>query len=295
MTAAVAPSLLRAFLRRWRAAARRKLSGSHAGEFFSRFRGRGLEFEELRAYQPGDDVRDIAWTATARLGEPVVKVNRETRGRTVWIVGEDSPRLDFGFGGTQQLDDPWAGKAKRRTWLETITFLTQIALYSGDRVGLAFVGASSQLEPPRRNPLRVNAALARLAESSPVDVDPWRVLERASRRRGLVIAVADFLDHALVDRLARIARRHEVVAVQIVDPWERELPNVGLVRWRDSANSRNVVVDTSQPRYRVQFAAEVQRRDAALRRRLASLRVPRVVVRTDAPVFASLAASWPTR
>jgi len=150
-------------------------------------------------------------------------------------------------------------------------------------------------EPPRRNPLRVNAALARLAESSSGGVDPWRVLERASRRRGLVVAVADFLDDDLVDRLARIARRHEIVAVQIVDPWERELPNIGLVRWCDSANGRNVVVDTSQPRYRAQFAAEVQRRDAALRRRLASLRVPRVVVRTDAPVFASLAVSWPTR
>jgi uncharacterized protein (DUF58 family) len=294
VTPAVEPVLLRAFLRRWKAAARRKLSGSHSGEFFSRFRGRGLEFEELRLYQPGDDVRDIAWTATARLGEPIVKVNRETRGRTVWLLAEDSPRLDFGFGGCE-VDDAWVGRAKRRAWLEAITILAQTARYSGDRVGLAVVGDRSLLEPPRRNPVRINAALARLSELDSSGTDPWRVLERTSRRRGLVIAVADYLDRTVIDRLSRIARKHEVVAVQIVDPWERELPRAGLIRWSDAVTGKLVVVDTSDPRFHKQFEVEAKRRDESLRRRLASLRIPRVVVRTEASTFACLAAGWPRR
>lgn len=294
MIPAVEPALLRAFLRRWRGAARRKLSGTHSGEFFSRFRGRGLEFEELRLYQPGDDVRDIAWTATARLGEPIVKVNRETRGRTVWLLAEDSPRLDFGFGGCE-VGDPWVGLAKRRAWLEALTILAQTARYSGDRVGLAVVGVRSLLEPPRRNPVRINAALARLSELESSGTDPWRVLERTTRRRGLVVAVADYLDRAIIDRLARIARKHEVVAVQIVDPWERELPKSGMVRWRDAVTSKIVVVDTSDHRFRKEFEADANRRDETLRRRLASLRIPRVLVRTEASTFACLAAGWPRR
>jgi uncharacterized protein (DUF58 family) len=290
----IEPALLRAFLRRWRAAARRKLSGSHSGEFFSRFRGRGLEFEELRLYQPGDDVRDIAWTATARLGEPIVKVNRETRGRTVWLLAEDSPRLEFGFGGCE-VGDPWVGRAKRRAWLETITILAQTARYSGDRVGLTVVGDRLLLEPPRRNPVRINAALAQLSEFESHGVDPWQVLERTSRQRGLVVAVADYLDGAVVDRLSRVARKHEVVAVQIVDPWERELPKAGLIRWRDAVTGTLVVVDTSDQHFRKQFEVEAKRRDESLRRRLATLRIPRVVVRTEASTFACLARGWPRR
>jgi uncharacterized protein (DUF58 family) len=294
VTATLAPGLLRAFLRKWRAAARRKLSGSQSGEFFSRFRGRGLEFEELRAYQPGDDVRDIAWTATARLGEPVVKVNRETRGRTVWILGDDSPRLDFGFGGVVDRDDPWAGRAKRRAWLEAMTFLSQAAFHSGDRVGVAVVGGQVRLEPPRRNPLRLAAALAELGESASADIDPWKVLERTARRRGTVVAVSDFMEADLLDRLARLARRHEMIAVQIVDPWERELPDVGLVRWRDAVTGRAVLVDTGDERFRNQFAAEAKRREEQTRRRLASLRIPRVAVRTDVEAFSALVAGWPS-
>ena len=291
MITTVEPHLVRAFLKRWRAAARKKLSGSEAGDFFSRFRGRGLEFEELRAYQPGDDVRDIAWSATARLGEPFVKVNRETRGRTVWLLAEDSPRLDFGFGGTGS-GDPWAGRAKRRAWLEGLAILSQTAVHAGDRCGLAVVGSRRLLQPPRRTSLRFGA----LTEERPgPSLDPWRILERTSRRRGLVVALGDFMDSGFVDRLLRLASRHDVIAVQIVDSWERELPNTGLVRWRDASTGWTAVVDTSNPRYRRQFAEEVQRRDEALRRRLASRWIPRVVVLTDASAFACLAAGWPRR
>lgn len=294
MTDAVDPVMLRAFLRRWRAAARRKLSDSQSGEFFSRYRGRGLEFEELRAYQPGDDVRDIAWTATARLGEPIVKVNRESRGRTVWLLADDSPRLDFGFGGCD-VGDPWAGRAKRRSWMEALTILAQAARYTGDRIGLAIVGNRSQLVPPRRNPTKIISALADQADGSSTDVDPWRILERTTRRRGLIVAVSDFLDLTVVERLARIARRHEIVAVQIVDPWEKELPRVGLVRWRDAVTGNVAVVDTDHQRFREQFSLEAKRRDERLLRRLTFLRIPRVIVGTSASPFASLAAGWPSR
>lgn len=287
MTPSIEPHLLRAFLKRWRLAARKQLSGWEAGEFFSRYRGRGLEFEELRSYQPGDDVRDIAWTATARLGHPIVKVNREARGRSVWLLAEDSPRLDFGFGGTTG-GDPWASRAKRRTWLETLTILSQAAIHSGDRVGLAVVGSRTFLQPPSRTTLRLD-----MNANQPID--PWRVLERTSRRRRTVIAVADFIEPQFLDRLARIGRRHEIIAVQVIDPWERELPNVGLVRWRDASLGTTVVVDTSHPPYRRQFAEAVKNRDEQLRRRLSSLRIPRVVVRTEASAFACLAAGWPTR
>jgi uncharacterized protein (DUF58 family) len=294
MIPGVEPAKLRAFLRRWRAAARRKLSGSHEGDFFSRYRGRGLEFEELRAYQPGDDVRDIAWSATARLGEPIVKVNRETRGRTVWLLAEDSPRLDFGFGGCNA-GDPWAGRAKRRAWLETLAIISQAASFSGDRMGLAIVGAYPWLEPPRKSSNKIISALMEHSELNPSNVDPWRVLERTIRRRGLIVAVGDYLESTFIERLARLARRHEIVAVQIVDPWETELPRLGLVRWRDAAAGSVVVVDTNDRAFRDQFEAEAKRRNQTLLRRLTFHQIPRVTVRTNASAFASLAAGWPIR
>ena len=107
--------------------------------------------------------------------------------------------------------------------------------------------------------------------------------------------IADYLDGAVIDRLSRVARKHEVVAVQIVDSWERELPHAGLIRWRDAVTGKLVVVDASDERFRKQFEVEAKRRDESLRRRLASLRIPRVVVRTEASTFACLAAGWPRR
>jgi uncharacterized protein (DUF58 family) len=236
-----------------------------AGEYSSAFRGRGVEFAEVREYQPGDDIRTIDWNVTARLGSAYVKRYLEERELTVVFVVDQS--ASGGFGSRVRTRSDLAA--------EVVAVLAFAAARNNDRVGLLLatdrVEAYTQPRKGRRHALRVvSELLAFTPEARGTDLDvPLSTLESSLRRRAVVFVVSDFLATGYEPALARLARRHDVVAIQIVDPRERELPDVGLVTLWDPETGDWRVVDTADRRVRERFAERAQAFDRALERMLA--------------------------
>jgi uncharacterized protein (DUF58 family) len=236
-----------------------------AGEYSSAFRGRGVEFAEVREYQPGDDIRTIDWNVTARLGSAYVKRYLEERELTVVFVVDRS--ASGGFGSRVRTRSDLAA--------EVVAVLAFAAARNNDRVGLLLatdrVEAYTQPRKGRRHALRVMCELlAFTPEARGTDLDiPLSTLESSLRRRAVVFVVSDFLATGYEPALARLARRHDVVAIQIVDPRERELPDVGLVTLWDPETGDWRVVDTADRRVRERFAERAQAFDRGLERMLA--------------------------
>ncbi|HZE74260.1 MAG TPA: DUF58 domain-containing protein [Gemmatimonadales bacterium] len=233
-----------------------------AGEYSAAFRGRGVEFAEVREYQPGDDVRTIDWNVTARLGSAYVKRFLEERELTVLFVVDYSASGAF---GTQQ-------RTKRGLAVEVCAVLSLAAARSNDRVGAAFF--TDRLEryvPPRKGRRHVLRVIGELLAYQPVargtDIATGLLtLEPLLRRRSVLFVVSDFLSPGWGPILGRLARRHDVIAVQLVDPRERELPEVGLVALRDAETDDWAWVDTSSPAVQAHVRARVAGFDAELDR-----------------------------
>jgi uncharacterized protein (DUF58 family) len=215
-----------------------------AGQYHSAFRGRGMEFEEVRPYQIGDDVRTIDWNVSARFGEPYVKVFREERELTVLLVVDLSASQSFGT--REQL--------KRDLVAELGATLAFSAIKNNDKVGLVcFTDRVEKFVPPRKGTGHVASALDHV--------------NRMLRRRAVVFVISDFQDTGY-ERVLRMAkRRHDVILVSVSDPREQALPNVGLVEVTDSETGRRVVVDTASARWREAY--ERQGTEAVERRRRA--------------------------
>jgi uncharacterized protein (DUF58 family) len=233
-----------------------------AGEYSAAFRGRGVEFAEVREYQPGDDVRTIDWNVTARLGSAYVKRFLEERELTVLFVVDYSASGAF---GTQQ-------RTKRGLAVEVCAVLSLAAARSNDRVGAAFF--TDRLEryvPPRKGRRHVLRVIGELLAYQPVArgtdlATGLLTLEPLLRRRSVLFVVSDFLSPGWGPILGRLARRHDVIAVQLVDPRERELPEVGLVALRDAETDDWAWVDTSSPAVQAYVRARVAGFDAELER-----------------------------
>lgn len=229
-----------------------------AGEYSSAFRGRGVEFAEVREYQPGDDVRTIDWNVTARLGTAYVKRFLEERELTVLFVVDYSASGAFGTGH----------RTKRALATEVCAVIALAAARSNDRVGAAFVtdGLERYIPPRkgRRQVLRVvSELLAYEPKASGTDLaTSLLVLEPLLRRRSVLFVVSDFVAENWGPILGRLSRRHDVIAVQLVDPRERELPDVGVVALRDAETNDWCYVDTSSPAVQTHVRAQVAAFDA---------------------------------
>lgn len=253
----------------------RLVSTALAGGYRSTFRGSGLEFEEVRPYMPGDDVRSIDWNVTARAGEAYIKSFREERELTLNLVVDAGATMDFGSQG-------WS---KREAAAQLVCLLAFIAMRHSDRVGLTLFGDEplAHLRPQkgRGHALR----LVREVLSAPIsegDTDLLAVLEqvnRAVRGRSVLFLVSDFLgllhgdSQACVDELSRLSRRHDVIAVRVVDPLEEELPAAGLVRLAGIAGGARRVVDASAAAVRQRWCDEATERREAIEDLLARGRV----------------------
>ncbi len=264
------------------------------GEYHSAFRGRGIEFAEVRPYQVGDDVRTIDWNVSARTGEPYVKLFDEEREQTLVPAVDVSGSEDFGSGV----------QAKRDLAAEVCAVLGFSALQSGDRVGLVlFTEAVERFVPPQKGKRHVLRVLRDLYAHAPrsrgTDVaGALDHLMRVVRRRAIVVLVSDFMvadPDALARALRRTSRRHDLVAVRVVDPREEALPAVGLLRVADAETGVEAVVDTSSPAVRKAFAKRAAARAARTEAMLASSRVDHVTVRTDADYVDPLAAFFRRR
>lgn len=275
-TARPSPELLRQ-VRRLEIHARRQVANLFLGQYRSVFRGRGLEFSEVREYQPGDDVRIIDWNVTARMGAPFVKKFVEERELTVMLAIDVSASQRFGT----------AARRKDEVAAELAALLAFAAVENQDRVGLlAFSDRIENYLPPRkgsRHALRlVRDLLCLSTESDATDIGAAAAyLERALRRRAIVFVISDFLDEGFERALRHAAHRHDVIALALTDPRELTLPAVGLLEAEDAETGERVWVDAGSDAVRTLFA---ERADAAIERRrrtLASVGVDTVEISTE--------------
>ena len=233
-----------------------------AGEYSSAFRGRGVEFSEVREYQLGDDVRSIDWNVTARLGSAYVKRYLEERELTVLFVIDASASAMF---GTRL-------RTKHRLGVEASAVLALAAARNNDRVGAVWV--TDQVErfvPPRRGRRHVLRIINDLLAFEPQHVGTdlaagLRFADSILRRRSVVFLVSDFLATGLRPPLERLTRRHDVVALQLYDQRERELPDLGLITLFDPESQAYRLVDTGRSEIREQFGQRTEAFDRALQR-----------------------------
>jgi uncharacterized protein (DUF58 family) len=237
-----------------------------AGQYHSVFKGRGMEFEEVREYQIGDDVRIIDWNVSARYGKPFVKVFREERELTVLILADMSGSHLFGT----------AGQLKRDLMAEVCATLAFSAIRNNDKVGLIlFTDRVEKVVPARKGSSHVLRVIRELLYHQPAArgtdlAAAMEHLNRATKRRAVTFVVSDFLARGY-ERPMRIARRkHDVIPIIVTDPCEEALPDVGLIALRDTETGETAMIDTSDRRLRAAYEERTRRaadeRDRLLRR-----------------------------
>ena len=237
-----------------------------AGQYHAAFKGRGMEFEEVRPYQIGDDVRSIDWNVSARLGDPHIKLFREERELTVVLAVDVSGSQAFGT----------TDRFKRDLVAEFAATVAFSAAMNNDKIGLlSFTDQVEGFVPPRKGTNQVmrivRDLLAIRARGRGTDIgSAIEELDRVLRQRAVVFVVSDFLDEGWERSLLAARRRHDVVPVVITDPREHELPAMGLVEFTDPETGERTVVDTGRRRTRRRFEKATkdasERRDLALRR-----------------------------
>jgi uncharacterized protein (DUF58 family) len=257
----------------------RRIDGLLAGEHRTAALGIGTELSQVRDWEPGDDVRRIDWNATARSETVQVRVDVAERALTSWVLLDASPSMRF-------------GTADRRKWdvAEGVAVATgHLASRRGNRIGVATFGAteSMALRPRQGRVGLLSVLLAVRREPETERVGPTSIgtaltqLARVARQRSLAVIVSDFRGpRDWRTPMLRVASRHQVVAVEIRDPREQELPNVGHVWLVDPETGRKAHVDTARRRLRERFAEAAADERAALARELASLGVPHLVLST---------------
>jgi uncharacterized protein (DUF58 family) len=264
-------------VRRIEIRARRLVANIFLGEYHSVFRGRGIEFSEVRLYQPGDDVRAIDWNVTARMGQPYVKKYIEERELTVILLVDVSPSSSF----------TTSALTKRELAAEVGATLAFAAVANNDRVGLiAFSDRIEEFVPPgkdRRHVLRILRELLFLqAQGRGTRIGTaLSYLARVTKRRAIVFLLSDFFDEGYESQLRAAAIRHEIVALTLNDPRESELPDVGLLELRDLESGHQTLIDTSDARVREEYARNAADRRVRRRRALAAAAVEEIELRTD--------------
>ena len=236
------------------------------GSWHSAFKGRGIEFEEVRPYQVGDDIRAIDWNVTARSDQPYVKLFREEREMSVRLLVDLSPSLDF---GSQQ-------QTKRELVAELGATLAMSAIKNNDRVGMTlFTDDVEKSIPPRKGSRHILRIIRELLYCQPVGTGTnvraaIEHLNRTSCRRSVVFLISDFQDRGYESLLKVARRKHDIIPVVVSDPREGQIPNVGLIHLRDAETGETVVLDTASRRnrewYREMFIEQNEKRNGMFRR-----------------------------
>jgi len=264
-------------IRRLQLKARRAVQDLLGGEYHSVFKGTGLSFEEVREYQPGDDVRSIDWNVTARIGQPFVKRYVEERERTLILVTDVSASQGF---GTQR-------HSKRAVTAELAALLSFCAIHNNDRVGLiTFTDSVELFIPPgkgTRHALRlIREILFGQARGKGTAVaTALDFLQKVQRKRAIVFLMSDFLDAGFERPVRLVARRHDLTLVRIEDPREHELPAVGLLQVEDAETGRQFLIDTSSAALRARYAEEGRLRREAIARMARGSSLDLIEVSTD--------------
>jgi uncharacterized protein (DUF58 family) len=248
-----------------------------AGEYESVFKGRGMEFDEVRAYQPGDDIRTIDWNVTARTGHPFVKQYVEERELTIFFLVDLSASGAFGSGQ----------RRKNEVAAELCALLAFSAIKNNDKVGLiAFTDTVELFIPPKKGTTHVLRLIREILSFSPERggtsiAASLHFFGRITHKRSVAFLVSDFIDQDFYSPMRIIARRHDLIAVSITDPRERELPAAGLIELEDAETGERLLIDSSSPEVRRAFAASAARRLSELAGQFAAMGVDHIPLQTS--------------
>jgi len=274
---------------------RGRIQESFAGQYRSVFKGRGMNFEEVREYQPGDEVRSIDWNVTARLGEvrgeAYVKKFTEERELTVMLVVDVSASGDF---GSIEL-------SKRELAAEVASVLAFSAVRNNDKVGLLLFSDHVELfVAPKKGRAHTLRMVREILFFQPkgrgtLPAEALIYLNRVVHRRAVVFFLSDFQAPDFTRELSMTARRHDLIAVPIVDPREEELPEVGRITLEDAETGEQMEIDTSNRATKVAFLRAVEARRKARNRELQRLRIDTIELRTDEDYVPGLRAFFGNR
>jgi len=253
------------------------VSNIFGGEYHSAFKGQGMEFAEVRPYQFGDDIRNIDWNVSARYDDTFVKIFEEEREQTLLLVVDISGSEDFGS----------VYKFKREIAAEICAIVAFSAIQNNDKVGLLLFSDHVELFVPpkkgRRHVLRlIRDLFAHERTSTQTDMNvALNHVVNVLTRRSIVLLVSDFIGGDFESALRAVSRRHDTVAVHLLDPRETELPVVGLLELTDAETNEHVIVDTSSRAVREAFEERSRARTEEVEQVLFRTRVDRIPIHTD--------------
>ena len=255
----------------------REVTDVLGGQYHSVFKGRGMEFEEVREYMPGDEVRAIDWNVTARFGHPYIKKFKEERELTVMLLVDVSASGQFGSGR----------QSKNELAAELGAVLAFSAIRNNDKVGvILFTDRIEKYIAPKKGRRHVLRVVREILAFQPTGTgtnltQALDYLNRVQRRRAVTFVLSDFQAAGFEKKLRLAGRRHDIVALSLRDPREEELPAVGLVELRDAETGAHAVVDTFDRQVRAKFTAQAKARLETLRGMFRSASVDQVEIRTD--------------
>ena len=241
----------------------RRLDGLLQGNYRSLFYGAGVDFADLREYQPEDDIRYIDWNVTARMDTPYIRQYVEDREITAWFLLDISPSMDF--GAVQTL--------KRTVLVDFVTTIARLLTRHGNRVGAIFYGNRVERTiPARGGRIQVLRLVNDLLKQPSLPKAPFTDLTpllnaglHAIKQRALIFIISDFISAPGWERpLKLLSQRHETLAIRLWDPREIELPDIGPIIMEDAETGEQLYVDTHDKKFRQRFQAAAQRREAAL-------------------------------
>ena len=263
-----------------------------AGQYHSAFKGRGMAFSEVREYQYGDDIRDIDWNVTARYVRPYVKVFEEERELTVMLLIDVSGSRDFGSVNVM----------KKEVITEIAATLAFSAIQNNDKIGVVFF--SDKIEkfiPPQKGKKHILYVIRELIDFQPDKkqtniAQALKYLINAIKKRCTAFLISDFIDKdGFKDALTIANRKHDVVAIQVYDRRETELPAVGLMKIKDAETGQERWIDSSSTRVRAAYKEWWDRRQAAMSDSFKKCRVDSVSIRTEDDYVKALIALFDKR
>ena len=263
-----------------------------AGQYHSAFKGRGMAFSEVREYQYGDDIRDIDWNVTARYVRPYIKVFEEERELTVMLLIDVSGSRDFGSVNVM----------KKEVITEIAATLAFSAIQNNDKIGVVFFSDKiEKFSPPQKGKKHILYIIRELIDFKPQDTktDIGQVLKfltNAIKKRCTTFLISDFIDkEGFKDALTIANRKHDVVAIQVYDRRETELPSVGLMKIKDAETGAERWIDSSSARVREAYKEWWNRRQAAMNDSFKKCRVDSVSIRTEDDYVKALIALFDKR
>lgn len=270
---------------------KRLVNDVFSGEYHSIFKGRGMEFEEVREYQPGDDVRVIDWNVTARYGFPFVKKFKEERELTVMLLVDASSSGEFGT----------AERMKGEIAAELCSVLAFSAIKNNDRVGMIiFTDRVEKYIPPKKGISHVLRLIREVLYFQPqhkrTDINcALEFLGRVIKRRCVVFLVSDFLSSGFEKMLSIANKKHDFIAIKIADPREIELPDVGFIELEDTETDEQIIVDTKNSEVRKSFQEYTLKEKVKLDRGFRSMDLDHIYISTDRSYVEPLMAFFRVR